>query len=236
MSSTTLNPDLPIDSRQMLWRRFCASNRIVVDGVPLFALTPAGNVEVMRYGRNSRPILRRSDQMQALVRKAVAEILAAPQGQVDGLLYMMYRLDTAAEIIPLYVGKAERRGRSGADISANLVSIETDDGKFARWGYNYAYHLGDLSAASLTGHPPEKRLNKYARWARSLFEDVPSGAPVPRFDIRFWCCAWGPQSAGIWPEIGPCPLAFAEYLVIGVAGLLFPGHLLNDEGVNRTGP
>jgi len=38
----------------------------------------------------------------------------------------------------------------------------------------------------------------------------------------------------IWLEFGSCPLAFAECLLIGVAGLLFPMELLNDEGVNRV--
>jgi hypothetical protein len=220
-------------TRADLWRAFCASHRIALDGVPLFSITPSGQVDVILYGRNARPILRRSDQMQALVRKTVEGILAAPPGQADGLLYMMYRLGRDDEFIPIYIGKAERRGRSGAAVSANIASIETDHGKFARWGYNYAYHLGELSAAALPGHPPEKRLNKYQNWARHLFKTVPSDNPQPRFDIRFWCCAWGPASVGIWPEIGACPLAFAEHLVIGVAGLLFPGDLLNDEGVNR---
>jgi hypothetical protein len=32
---------------------------------------------------------------------------------------------------------------------------------------------------------------------------------------------------------GSCPLAFIEYLLIGVASLLFPNDLLNEEGVNR---
>ncbi len=57
--------------------------------------------------------------------------------------------------------------------------------------------------------------------------------PVPRFPIRFWCTAWSPDMTGIWTEFGPCPLAFMEYLLIGVAALLFPEDLLNEEGVNR---
>jgi hypothetical protein len=44
----------------------------------------------------------------------------------------------------------------------------------------------------------------------------------------------GPDSRNIWSDFGRCPLAFAEYLLIGVAGLLFPDTLLNDEGVNRA--
>ena len=70
--------------------------------------------------------------------------------------------------------------------------------------------------------------------ACSVFHAAPAGAPRPRFEARFWCSAWGPQSPNIWREFGACPLAFAEYLLIGVAGLLFPGDLLNDEGVNRA--
>ena len=58
-------------------------------------------------------------------------------------------------------------------------------------------------------------------------------APRLRIPVRFWCTGWGPSSQNIWVEFGSCPLAFAEYLLIGVAGLLFPGELLNDEGVNR---
>ena len=67
-----------------------------------------------------------------------------------------------------------------------------------------------------------------------MFEVVPSPAPRLRVPVRFWCTAWGPSSDGIWQDFGSCPLAFAEYLLIGVAALLFPADLLNEEGVNRT--
>ena len=63
---------------------------------------------------------------------------------------------------------------------------------------------------------------------------MPATAPRLRVPVRFWCTAWGPGSRNIWAEFGSCPLALAEYLLIGVAGLLFPGELLNDEGVNRA--
>ncbi len=43
------------------------------------------------------------------------------------------------------------------------------------------------------------------------------------------------QGPDIWREFGARPLAFARRVPeIGVAGLLFPGDLLNDEGVNRA--
>jgi hypothetical protein len=147
---------------------------------------------------------------------------------------MMHRLDERRRVVPLYVGKAGRHGRSGAAVSANIASIRANTSRFARWGYNYAYHMGDLSAAALPGHSAAKVQPKYARWARRLFREAPMAAPHTSVEARFWCAAWGPRSPNIWSEFGACPLAFAEYLLIGVAGLLFPDDLLNDEGVNRV--
>jgi hypothetical protein len=94
--------------------------------------------------------------------------------------------------------------------------------------------LRPLSAAALPGHAADKVAFKYKRWAARLFADEVAGSPRQRVPVRFWCTAWGPASPNIWAEFGSCPLAFAEYLLIGVAGLLFPGELLNDEGVNRA--
>jgi hypothetical protein len=146
----------------------------------------------------------------------------------------MHRLDEQGRVVPLYIGKAGRHGRSGAAVSANIAAIRSNTGYFARWGYNYAYHMGDLSAAVLPGHSAMRVVPKYMRWARCLFQNAPVAAPRLAFEVRFWCTAWGPQSANIWQEFGACPLALSEYLLIGVAGLLFPTHLLNDEGVNRA--
>ena len=68
----------------------------------------------------------------------------------------------------------------------------------------------------------------------AINSEAPAAAPRPAVEARFWCAAWGPRSPHIWREFGACPLAFAEYLLIGFAGLLFPDDLLNDEGVNRA--
>jgi hypothetical protein len=216
-----------------VWDRFCEAHAIARLGVPLFSTGENANVEVFAYGNDGRPMLRRSPAMQAKVCETVAVVLS-PESRSEGILYMMHRLDEAGQVIPLYVGKAGRYGRSGAPISANLENIDNNHGRFARWGYNYAYHLGDLSAAVLVGHAPSKIVPKYKRWASALFERAPTPLPHLKFDVRFWCTAWSFQSIGIWPEFSPCSLAFTEYLVIGVASYLFPGYLLNQEGVNRA--
>ena len=193
-----------------LWNRFCAEHRVAGHGVPLFAAAPDASVEVFPYGRDGRRVLRRTAAMEAMVVEAVDAVLAAERPDAEGLLYMMHRLDERGRVVPLYVGKAGRHGRSGAAVSANIVSIRSNAGRFARWGYNYAYHMGDLSAAALPGHPVAKVQPKYARWARRLFEQTPTATPRLRFEARFWCAAWGPRSPNIWREFGACPLAFPE--------------------------
>lgn len=219
-------------AKRALWDAFCAAHDIAGTGVSLFATGPDGAVEVFPYGRDGRPLLRRSVEMEELLAGTVEQVLTSAPGEADDVLYLMHRLDAMGQVVPLYVGKAGRHGRTGG-VSANIASIRANAGKFARWVYNYAYHLGDLSAAVLLGYPPSKIAPKYRRWAAHLFTEAPVSAPRLRIPVRFWCTSWGPGSRNIWAEFGDCPLAFAEYLLIGVAGLLFPGELLNDEGVNR---
>ena len=234
--NATLSATAPVPERgtkQALWDAFCSAHGIAAAGVPLLAGDGEGLVEVFRHGLDGRAMLRRSAAMEELLAVTVEQVLAAPPGETEGVLYLMHRLDDGGRVVPLYVGKAGRYGRGGS-VSANLASIRGNAGKFGRWGYGYAYHLGDLSAAVLPGHLPGKIAPKYRRWARALFEATPSASPRLRRPVRFWCTAWGPGSPGIWPEFGACSLSFAEYLLIGVASLLFPGDLLNDEGVNRA--
>ena len=143
-------------SKLSLWDRFCAEHRIAERGVPLFAATSDGSVEVFPYGRDGRPMLRRSVAMEAMVVETVDAVLGANPSDAEGLIYMMHRLDERGRVVPLYVGKAGRHGRSGAAVSANIASIRANTSRFARWGYNYAYHMGDLSAAALPGHSAAK--------------------------------------------------------------------------------
>jgi hypothetical protein len=61
--------------------------------------------------------------------------------------------------------------------------------------------------------------------------EAPNG-PRLRRPVYFWARAWSPADVGVWEELGPTPLAFLEYLLIGVAGLASPA-LLNREGLAR---
>lgn len=147
----------------------------------------------------------------------------------DGLIYMMYR-EESNEIIPLYIGKSEKYGKSG-NLSANIKNISGNKHNFCRWGNNYAYHIGDLSAV-VFGHE-KYQTRKYTKWADAIFESYPATELRLKFDVKFWIKAWKSSDTGIWEEFGETNLTFLEYLLIGVASSVFPNDLLNSEGVNR---
>jgi len=193
-------------------------------------------VAVMKVGRgDGRNVLQRSSQMDNLVVSEVRKVLHdfdTGTDDYEGLIYMMHTIRDR-QIIPLYVGKSEKYGRSGGNLSANIENIVRNQNKFCRWGYGYAYHIGDLSAVVCTGHSDERKTQKYRRWADRLFITYPTDYPKLKFPVRFWIKAWRKGQTGIWPEYGPTSLTFLEYLLIGVGSDLFPNDILNDEGINR---
>lgn len=215
------------NAKLKLWEDFVQTHDVIGRSAPLFMEAADGRVETFVYGKNRRLLLRRSPAMDDLVIATVNTCLSASS---DGLLYMMFRAGTDTPVVPLYIGRAGRVGRKGG-LSDNLRRIETNRANFARWGYNYAYHMGDLSAVVLNHHG-QKLQKKYQSWGAALFEECPNPEPRLRQPIRFWCTEWSGRSANIWPEFGPCSLSFIEYLLIGVASTLFPNDLLNREGVN----
>lgn len=219
--------------KQKLWQSFTDAHSIVASSVPLFATSDSG-VEVINYGANKRPMLKRSSDMDDLLRRLGQQAVSQFNTQdpnCDGILYMMFRTESK-NVIPLYIGKAELYGKSERNLSVNISDLLSGVAMFGRWGYNYAYHIGDLSAATLPGHPEKKRTPKYTKWSRMLFE-VSDQVVKPKFDIRFWATLWTKDCRSIWHEFGSTKLTFEEYLLIGIASDLFPMDLLNNEGRNR---
>lgn len=201
----------------------------------MFELAPSGCVAKKMIGRgtSARQVLARSSEMESMVLREVAKLeedWTAKRHKLDGLIYVL-GIKHLDGYIPLYVGKAETLGKGDGNLSANLKNIRTDRSKFARWGDNYAYHLGDLSACVLPGHAPDKQTTKYQAWADLLFETL-GEQPRLKEPIYFWARAWNPAHVGIWEEMGPTSLAFLEYMLIGVAGRVSP-NLLNREGIGR---
>ena len=131
----------------------------------------------------------------------------------QGLIYIMFK-EQSGEVIPLYIGKTEKYGKTANKISINISKLKNNKGKFARWGDGYQYHIGDLSAIALPGHDPQKRTKKYDNWAKAIFEDYPSQTLILKFPVKFWCIAWHKDYSGAWEEFGPTNLTFLEYQLI----------------------
>ncbi len=219
--------------KTQLWNNFAVQHQIADECVPLFDVKN-GQVTIMQYGRNDRIVLKRSAEMDALMRSLGDRMIQEFRDSRvvhDGILYMMLKCD-AESVVPLYIGKAEIYGKGDKNLFANISDLVNGTDKFGRWGYNYAYHIGDLSAVTLAGHPENKKSAKYEAWRDGLFV-LEDGSVRPKFDIMFWACLWGPDSQSIWYDYGKTKLAFEEYLLIGVASDVFPAALLNREGRNR---
>ncbi len=232
-------------TKRTLWEAWIDRNVDTTDPTPLFATEPAGDrdsgdesgrsVELTAYGRGRRrPVLRRSDAMDDRLGDAIDTVIAdheARGGEYDGLIYLMYALE-GSRVIPYYIGKTGTYRRADAGLSANLDGVSSTGGKFARWGYGDAYHIGDLSAAVLkecddvdtTNHADPKE--KYERWASRLFEPRTRRLRRP---VYIWIRAWD-RTEGPYPDTYPY-LAELEYQLVGIAYELFPETLLNTEGV-----
>ena len=221
------------DVKIELWESFARAHKIAEQSVPLFEIN-GGCVTVIPYGRDGRLVLKRSNQMEALMRDLGNQLINEHQDSKvihDGILYLMLsRRD--GNIEPLYIGKAETFGKGDGNLSANISDLKKGHGKFGRWGYNYQYHLGDLSAVTCDGHPKNKSNPKYEAWRDKMFT-LQHGEVLPKTDVLFWATLWDSNCQSIWHQYGSTKLAFEEYLVIGVASDVFPHSLLNREGRTR---
>lgn len=203
-----------------------------------FETDERGFVQTREIGRtNTRKVLIRHRDMERLILREtdiLNEDWAHGAHQYDGLIYIIHRRDDDGCLIPLYIGKAESFGRGDRNLSANIHNLHKRKDKFARWGDNREYHIGDLSAAALVHQRIVKINPKYKAWAAKLFKSTPTQQPQLAFDVYFWAKSWKCTDIGIWPELSPTRLAFLEYLLIGVASSAFSQSLLNYEGRNRT--
>ena len=216
-----------------IWNQFCEKEQVIAQSVPLFDCYDDLHVQTKKIGKNSRLVLSRSDAMEKLVIDQVDLLIPdnVVNEEYDGLIYMMFhRVDD--NVLPLYIGKTESKGRKN-NVSANVKNIRSNKNNFARWGHNYQYHIGDLSAVTLYGHPEKEIKDKYSDWAKLLFTQFPTNTPQLKAPVYFWCKAWKAKDVGIWKGFGETRLTFLEYLMIGVASSAFPHHLLNREGKSR---
>lgn len=221
----------------LVWQKFCERYISQNIGIPLFKVDENNIVKIKQYGRDCRLILERSENMENYIIDEVGKVLKDFDSKTDiyeGLISMMYKTKGNL-IIPLYIGKSEKYGKSD-NLSNNIKGItkgKEDKSKFCRWGDGYEYHIGDLSAVVCPNHDKKRIYRKYKKWADSLFEEYPSYQPKLKENIYFWIRAWERGNIGIFNEFGGTPLTALEYQLISVAAILFKDELLNQEGVNR---
>ena len=213
---------------------------IVEQSVPLFETKDGRQVYTREIGSSrKRNVLCRSREMEKIIIQASDELTCdweAKNSKFDGIIYLMFCKRPNGGALPLYIGKTEKYGKNQQNLSVNIKNLANDRNKFARWGDNYQYHIGDLSSVVL-GHSGAKKPEKYQRWANKLFVDFPvTGAQLPELKnpIYFWCKNWQATDVGPWEAFGPTNLTFLEYLLIGVASSAYPNEVLNVEGQNRN--
>ncbi len=87
-----------------LWNQFCRVYRVHEDSVRLFDTENDGvTVRTFAYGRDARPLLRRSAAMDRLVIAETRKVLqdyADRSGRYEGLIYLMYWQD-AETVLPM---------------------------------------------------------------------------------------------------------------------------------------
>ena len=196
--------------------------------VPLFDVDDRLTVRTEDRSRGRR-LLRRSRDMEQAVVRVVSEGLSDPSWR--GVLYIMAWGDRDT-LRPLYIGKAGRFGKTPGKLSANLVNVASDKGKFARWGDGNAYHIGDLSQALFGGAAGKPTAQKYERWADRLFADRESARL--REATFLLIVPWREGQRG--PSGDPATLEEAESQAIDQAIEEFEDIVLNVHGERWWAP
>ena len=123
-------------TKEYIWQEWTDRYVDTENPIPLFETGENLTVEYKNYGKDDRRILKRSEEMETLVREEGRKVIndwSSSDETYDGLIYLMYWM-VDGDVIPLYVGKAGKYGRDGEGLSANLRGLRgSSTGKFARW-------------------------------------------------------------------------------------------------------
>jgi hypothetical protein len=140
--------------------------------------------------KSGKRYVRRHPDFEELMIRTVEEGLA--HDEWEGFVYVMF-WKHAGEYVPLYIGKAERRGRKHP-VSVNFERIRSNKGKFGRWGDGRDYHIGELSYALFKWTSKKGRDERYERWVERLFESASSLRL--RFEVYVALIPWFKNGTG----------------------------------------
>ena len=159
------------------------------------------------------------------LRSDLQKIDPLPPKLVDGLVNVL----DECEIIPIYIGKTEMIGTKGG-YSDNLKNVHKKQnlGKFARWGYDKARHMGALSLRFYS--LPNERVKDYEEWISLMFmsENRSNKYPKLAVPVYFQIKPWFPYNIKIDKSHGYFTPE-AETLLIALARSLFPDVLTNKR-------
>ena len=209
-----------------MWEEYVAEKDILNNSEVLFEANAQLEVSTIKVGANT--VLERTNDIDRLIMessRSVMEDFQKGSQETEGVIYMMYR-EGDQGMIPLYVGIAEKVGKSG-----RLSTLFNGKTKKPRWDYYDGYHIGDLSTVVCEGYETAEKGK--VNWAKSLFEDFPSKAPVLNFEVKLWFHVWRSDSLSIFSDLGHSSLLLEESLIIEILGRLYPDSLLNIQGKLR---
>ena len=181
------------------------------------------NLIVETFPHSSKTKLKRSKEFDELM------IVTVENGLLDddweGFIYIMH-WKPIDSMIPLYIGKAERRGIT-QPISFNIENIRKNNHAFGRWGYGLAYHIGELSHAIYREEAYKKPSKKYERWRDTLFNNVKP--PTLREVVYVSLISWKRGMKGLSGLTGS--VASIEKELIALTSTIPNGFLMNTDGI-----
>ena len=191
--------------------------------VPLFEVNEDLIVKTKLLGKKEKRTLVRNRKMEHAVIELVESNIEREDW--DGLLYIMGKGERKS-FVPYYIGKAGKKGVKHP-ISVNIANIRTNKSKFARWGDNVAYHIGDLSHVLFSFEAYKAQDNRYKDWAKVLFAHY--DPPTLKEPVYLYLLPWYIGDIGINGK--PCTLPILEKDLISVASEYYKDTLLNVDGI-----
>lgn len=230
MASQALDP-LALAARvRRFWHVFCQQTGLTDESVPLFR-TKDGRALVGKVGKGDRPVIARSQGMEALILRETTKVAAdfhSRAGLCEGMLFIVYTEDEEGMPEPHHIGSIPKIGPGGGFNKA-LVGIKAGANQhpFAGWGYGKTGFFGGLSALLVdkAGIDPGGR-NRFTPWVDRLFADPPVQRRL-RHPVYFWARAWNRSLRGPWMDYGPASLRALELQLQALAMGIWPDPLID---------
>lgn len=210
---------------ETIWSIFISQYNLGTNHIPLFETDNNLNVETIIYGKNKKTILKLSEKINNVF-KEISVLLRENDQIYDGILYIMYCI-RSEKIIPKYFGKTDVIGKTG-----KINSLLKGNSPRPRWDGDKS-HTFELSKVVCEGYDNVDRGNQYIRWGEVLFEEINSPSPKLKEQVYLKTIPWEKSPKSLWEEYGGFTLGLQEYILIDLTQKIFPGELLNIEGVRK---